>query len=111
MKRMEEDMATNYTRLLQFYKQFGKYYDRQFAAFSARTGLSMREIHVLLFLANNPDYDTSRSKYNFHIVKPEGRYYHFIQSKVEHQRDAVHSDDELHRHAAGLLLHHRVGGS
>ena len=53
-------MATNYTRLLQFYKQFGKYYDRQFAAFSARTGLSMREIHVLLFLANNPDYDTAR---------------------------------------------------
>lgn len=57
---MEEVMATNYTRLLQFYKQFGKYYDRQFAAFSARTGLSMREIHVLLFLANNPGYDTAR---------------------------------------------------
>jgi len=26
--------------------------------------------------------DTSRSKYNFHIVKPEGRYYHFIQSRI-----------------------------
>ena len=26
--------------------------------------------------ASNPDIDTSRSKYNFHIVKPEGRYYH-----------------------------------
>ena len=25
--------------------------------------------------ASNPDIDTSRSKYNFHIVKPEGRYY------------------------------------
>ena len=24
--------------------------------------------------ASNPDIDTSRSKYNFHIVKPEGRY-------------------------------------
>ena len=23
--------------------------------------------------ASNPDIDTSRSKYNFHIVKPEGR--------------------------------------
>ena len=31
--------------------------------------------------ASNPDIDTSRSKYNFHIVKPEGRYYHFIQSR------------------------------
>ena len=53
-------MALSYTRLLQFYKQFGKFYDRQFGDFSARTGLSMREIHVLLFLANNPGYDTAR---------------------------------------------------
>ena len=53
-------MTLSYTRLLQFYKQFGKFYDRQFADFSARTGLSMREIHVLLFLANNPAYDTAR---------------------------------------------------
>lgn len=27
---------------------------------------------------SNPDIDTSRSKYNFHIIKPEGRDYHFI---------------------------------
>ena len=53
-------MAMDYTRLLQFYKQFGKFYDRQFAAFTQRTGLSMREVHVLLFLANNPGYDTAR---------------------------------------------------
>ena len=53
-------MTLSYTRLLQFYKQFGKFYDRQFAGFSSRTGLSMREIHVLLFLANNPGYDTAR---------------------------------------------------
>ena len=33
--------------------------------------------------ASNPDIDTTRSKYNFHIVKPEGRYYHFIQSRIE----------------------------
>lgn len=53
-------MTLSYTRLLQFYKQFGKFYDRQFADFSARNGLSMREIHVLLFLANNPGHDTAR---------------------------------------------------
>ena len=35
--------------------------------------------------ASNPDIDTSRSKYNFHIVKPEGRYYHFIQSRIEQE--------------------------
>ena len=33
--------------------------------------------------ASNPDIDTSRSKYNFHIIKPEGRYYHFIQNRIE----------------------------
>ena len=33
--------------------------------------------------ASIPDIDTSRSKYNFHIVKPESRYYHFIQSLIE----------------------------
>ena len=33
--------------------------------------------------ASNPDIDTSRSKYNFHIVKRYGRYYHFIKSRIE----------------------------
>ena len=33
--------------------------------------------------ASNPDIDTAKSKYNFHIVKPEGRYYYFIQSRIE----------------------------
>lgn len=33
--------------------------------------------------ASNPDVDKSRSKYNFHIVQPQGRYYHEIQSRIE----------------------------
>ena len=33
--------------------------------------------------ASNSDIDTNRSKYNFHIDKSEGRYYHFIQSRIE----------------------------
>ena len=53
-------MPANYTRLLQFSQQFGKFYAYQFAPLLERTGLTMREIHVLLFLANNPDYDTAR---------------------------------------------------
>ncbi|WP_302549861.1 MobV family relaxase [uncultured Anaerotruncus sp.] len=32
--------------------------------------------------SSNPDIDTTKSKYNFHIVKPEGRYYHFIQNRI-----------------------------
>lgn len=33
--------------------------------------------------ASNPDIDTDRSKYNFHIVKPQGKYYHFIKKHIE----------------------------
>lgn len=41
-------------------RKLGKYYDRQFLPLLERTGLSMREIHVLLFLANHPGQDTAR---------------------------------------------------
>ena len=41
-------------------RKFEKYYDRQFLPLLERTGLSMREIHVLLFLANHPGQDTAR---------------------------------------------------
>lgn len=41
-------------------RKFGKYYDRQFLPLLERTGLSMREVHVLLFLANHPGQDTAR---------------------------------------------------
>ena len=50
--------------------------------------------------ASNPDIDTSRSKYNFHIVNPEGRYYHFIQNRIEQagcrtRRDSTRFVDTL----------------
>ena len=50
--------------------------------------------------ASNPDIDTSRSKYNFYIVKPESRYYHFIQSRIEQagcrtRRDSTRFVDTL----------------
>lgn len=53
-------MPTYYTRLLQFSQQFRKFYDRQFDPLLRKTGLTMREVHVLLFLVNNPGYDTAR---------------------------------------------------
>ena len=48
------------TRLIQFAKQVGKYCDHRFAPLAQDYGLSMREINVLLFLSNNPGYDTAR---------------------------------------------------
>lgn len=58
-------MAITYTRLLQFYQNFGRFYTRQFTPLLERTGLSMREMNVLLFLANNPEYDTARDVTEF----------------------------------------------
>ena len=48
------------TRLLQLFQRLRKYYYHQFDPLLERTSLSMREIHVLLFLANNPPCDTAR---------------------------------------------------
>ena len=50
--------------------------------------------------ASNPDIDASRSKYNFHIVKRSGRYYHFIQNRIEQagcrtRRDSTRFVDTL----------------
>lgn len=47
-------------QLIRLPRTFGKYYDRQFLPLLERTGLSMRELHVLLFLANHPGQDTAR---------------------------------------------------
>jgi len=53
-------MVITTTQLLQFSRQYGKFYTRQFNSLLEKTGLSIREMHVLLFLANNPEYDTAR---------------------------------------------------
>lgn len=50
----------NSTKLLQFSKQFGKYCAHRFAPLCAEYGLTIREVDILLFLANNPCYTTAR---------------------------------------------------
>lgn len=50
----------NVAQLTRLPRKFGKYYDRQFLPLLEKTGLSIREIHVLLFLANHPGQDTAR---------------------------------------------------
>ena len=51
-------MAVSSTQLLRVIQQFRRYYDRHFSELLSRTGLSMREMHVVLFLANHPAHDT-----------------------------------------------------
>ena len=53
-------MAVSSTQLLRVIQQFRRYYARQFTELLDSTGLSMREMHVVLFLANNPGQDTAR---------------------------------------------------
>ena len=58
-------MALNTTRLLRAVQQFRRYYARQFSGLLEETGLSMREMDVVLFLANNPGCDTARDVTEF----------------------------------------------
>ena len=53
-------MALNTTLLLRGVQQFKRYYARQFAGVLEGTDLTMREMDVVLFLANNPRCDTAR---------------------------------------------------
>ena len=53
-------MAVDSTLLLRVIRQFRRYYDQQFEDLLAASGLSMREMDVVLFLANNPGCDTAR---------------------------------------------------
>ena len=47
-------MKVNSTRLLWVVQQFRRYYDRQFTDLLARSGLTMREMDVILFLTTTP---------------------------------------------------------
>lgn len=61
-------MEISTTRILQFSQQFKKFYARQFAPLVQKSRLSMRELDVLLFLANNPNYDTARDIAEFRTL-------------------------------------------
>ena len=61
-------MEISTTRMLQFSQQLKKFYIRQFTPLVRKSGLSMRELDVLLFLANNPDYDTARDISEFRAL-------------------------------------------
>ena len=50
----------NAAQLIRLPRKFGKYYDRQFLPLLEKTGLTIREVHVLLFLANHHGQDTAR---------------------------------------------------
>lgn len=53
-------MSISYAQLAHFSRQFRAYHDRQFLPLLERWNLSMREVHVLLFLVNHPELDTAR---------------------------------------------------
>ena len=53
-------MAESLTRLLRIFRGFHRYYSQAFGPLQQRTGLALREVQVLLFLANHPGQDTAR---------------------------------------------------
>lgn len=76
------------SRLTHFFLRFGKFYAQQFAPFLSRTGLSMREVNVLLFLANHPGQDTARD-----VVEVRG----LAKSQVSQAVELLTSWDVLQR--------------
>ncbi|MCI9121720.1 MAG: MarR family transcriptional regulator [Oscillibacter sp.] len=48
------------TQLIRLPRWFRKYYEQQFVPLLEESGLTMRDLHVLLFLANHPEQDTAR---------------------------------------------------
>ena len=85
-------MTSATTQLLRFSQRFRKYYDGQFAPLLAEADLTMREVHVLLFLANNPGYDTARD-----IAELRG----LAKSQVSQAVELLVSRDLLRRVADG----------
>jgi len=81
-------MQIQTTRLLQFSKQFKKFYAYQFAPLLEKSGLSMREMDVLLFLANNHGYDTARDISEFRGL---------AKSQVSQAVDLLAAEGLLHR--------------
>ncbi len=53
-------MTLSSSQLLQASRQFKRYYAACFADLLERETLTMRDLHVLLFLTNNPACDTAR---------------------------------------------------
>ena len=72
-------MGLSIIQLTQFSQRFCKYYNRQFTPLLARTGLSMREAAVLLFLANHPGQDTARD-----VVECRGLSKSQVSQAVDH---------------------------
>lgn len=48
------------TEALLFSSQFRRLYDKKINGMAKRYGLTPAEVNVLLFLANNPEYDTAK---------------------------------------------------
>ena len=48
------------SQVIQFSRQVTRCYNALFQSMVQEAGISMREMHVLLFLANNPEVDTAR---------------------------------------------------
>lgn len=48
------------TEALLFSSQFRRLYDKKIKGMAERYGLTPAEVNVLLFLANNPEYDTAK---------------------------------------------------
>ena len=55
--------------------------------------------------------DLSDARHQHHRRRDLGVYPRLLQGALQHQRDALHADDELYRDPARRLFHRRLGGA
>ena len=63
--------------------------------------------------ASNPDVDTSRSKYNFHLVKPPGKYRAESERQIaaagcRTRKDSIRMIETLFTASPGRIQYHHI---
>lgn len=81
-------MSISASQIIRFSRQMTKAYTQAFAPITQENPLSMREVHILLFLANNPQFDTAK-----HVVQRRG----LLKSQVSQGVDVLCAQGLLQR--------------
>lgn len=84
------------TEALLFSSQFRRLYDKNIKGMAERYGLTPAEVNVLLFLANNPEYDTGKDISELRLL-PKSCVSRAVDSLIRQGFLASHEDEKDRR--------------
>lgn len=90
------------TEALLLSSQFRRLYDKKISGMAKRYGLTPAEVNVLLFLANNPEYDTAKDISELHLL-PKSCVSKAVDSLIR-QGFLVSREDERDRRILHLSI-------